>query len=349
MPPERLLLLRVSAEALRVSRAAGIRPRYKADAVAYCLERLYVKGRLKGRDAEPELIEAAQQIVANQAKYGEIVERAREGDPLALEEILTLAAETTHDELKSHRRTTRERTSSVNDDGLNQYDPFVDNIHKSADDYAQDAAMRIMEILVSTPSPGRATSGAEGVAGDYVFFSPFDRWVRAIARNTVRADYSSAARRRAAQARRDYHMHLLESMRRDLATLLDAMLDLAPVQRGVMAATLSGTHLEPEARRILREVAPDALIPDEQPTEFLNDRAIATFLGLPGASAVSSARGAARAKLHAIGERHGHRWHELLELLMPHGSPRFSPHTLSDRRHAAQGRTHGTSPRRKAR
>jgi hypothetical protein len=197
-------------------------------------------------------------------------------------------------------------------------------VRAGAADYAKEALQKIAEVLLTGTPPTRAPDqldrAIEGPGNEYVFDSPFSQWARTIVINLITDDKRRAGRRAAPptskKQRPGLDRELLARAARALPSLLDAIRDLPPVQRSVLALSLARTDVDELVREHLHELAPD-LLEEAGTTPIPSDREIADRLDST-VEAVRASRSAARRKL----AQHDPLWELLLDALLPHRTTR---------------------------
>jgi hypothetical protein len=202
----------------------------------------------------------------------------------------------------------------------------------AAGEYADEALQKIAVVLLTGTAPSRvaqrlATDGIIGPRNEYVFTSPFSFWARRVIINLIVDDARRRAREREAPQPRASYKPLrldaaaLERAYAALPALLDAVRELPPVQRSVMAWTLARSDLDPAVTECLHEIAPDlfGMSGDGAGTSpaVASDADIAARLGT-STRLVAANRSAARCKLAARDPV----WTFLLDVLLPHRSTR---------------------------
>ena len=215
----------------------------------------------------------------------------------------------------------------------------------AAGEFADEALQKIAVVLLTGTPPSQAADrlagDVDGPGNEYIFASPFSHWARAVVINLIVDEKRRAARERRAprfQTPRKptcLDTATLERAHAALPTLLEAMRDLPPVQRSVMAWTLMRSDIDPAVTRRLRDLAPDLFDdPDgaggggangRSPSPVACDQDIADRLGTT-ARLVTANRSAARCKLAARDPL----WALLLDVLLPHRSTRSPGEEGSD-------------------
>jgi hypothetical protein len=279
------------------------KPPYPAEVVLFYVARWSQK-KSRRHEPDPELFgndvlrDVAERIAGNLAADGARVDRlfAREADEwVELKRLL----------LSSARRLARD----------------------AAPDYADDAFGDIAVVVFTGTPPSRAAErlreGPEGPSNEYVFQSPFPFWARRVVINLIIDEFRRWAREREgppvrapAGTSQPLDSARIREAYATLPGLLDAIRELPPVQRSVMAMSLTRRDVDRLVRNRLHELAPD-LFGQVSPEPASSDPEIAERLGST-ARRVTASRSVARRKL----ARRDAGWELLLDALLPHRSTR---------------------------
>jgi DNA-directed RNA polymerase specialized sigma24 family protein len=280
-----------------------VRPPYPVDVVLFYLARWCQKESRQDRPDtvsldRAQLRESAEKIARNLTADGATIERLLAGDRDAITELRR--------ELLA---------SAVRGGGGGQ-----------ADEYADEARQKVLEVLLTGTRPSRAIEelehGPEGPGNEYVFVSPFSFWARSVVKNLVTDAQRKLARERqgppSPPPRKPPALdrELLRRAHHALPDLLAAIRELPPAQRAAMAASLGRHDLDELVRDRLHELAPD-LFSELGPRRFSSDDEIAEHLGST-ARRVASNRSEARRRLSDSDPL----WELLLDSLLPHRSTR---------------------------